>query len=103
MALKEDITNLWLKEYKMLLLKATKEELAGQIERRLAYTDKDTMIKLLITLENGFDSRKPSPFDLLPNEIVMKIIRMMLAGCGSQRHNCLVHTMAMISARDTIQ
>ena len=103
MALKEDIKNLWLKEYKMLLRKATKEELAGQIERRLAYTDKDTMIKLLITLENGFDSRKLSPFDLLPNEIVMKIIRMMLAGCGNQRHNCLVHTMAMISARDTIQ
>ena len=59
----------------MLLLKATKEELAGQIERRLAYTDKDTMIKLLITLENGFDSRKLSPFDLLPNETVMKIIK----------------------------
>ena len=83
----------------MMLLKATKKDMARQIENRLAHTDKATLIRLIATLDNGFDSRKCSPFDLLPDEIVMKIIYMTLGGCGKQKHNCLAKTIAMISTR----
>ena len=83
----------------MLLFKATEEELASQIEKRLAHTDKATMIRILATLEDGYDARKSSPFDLLPDELVMKIINMILGGRGKQKRNYLVDIIAMISAR----
>ena len=69
----------------------------SEIVNGLEHTDQDTLITLLATLKNGYDARRPSPFDWLPDEMLMKIIRMAINDLGDQRH--LVDNIAMISNR----
>ena len=75
------------------------EELIIEIENGLKHTDQATLITLLAALKNGFDARNPSPFEWLPDEMIMKIIRMTINDFGDQRHNHLVGNIAKISRR----
>ena len=77
----------------------SREEILSEIENGLEHTDKTTLFKLLATLKIGYDARKPSPFDWLPDEMLMKIIRMTINDLGDQRHHHLVDNIAKISSR----
>ena len=79
--------------------KTSDQEIIIEIENGLKHTDQATLITLLAALKNGFDARKPSPFDWLPDEMIMKIIRMTINDLGDQRHNHLVGNIAKISRR----
>ena len=59
-----------------------KVEIMCEIEDGPIYTDQATLRAVLATLKNGNDVRRISPFDLLPDEMLMKIIRVTINGHG---------------------
>ena len=79
--------------------KTFRGEIMSEIENRLNHTDDATLITILAALKDGFDERQPSPFDWLPDEMIMNIIRMTISDLSDQRHCHLVDNIAKISRR----
>ena len=75
-----------------------KEEIMCEIGNGLKHIYK-AILKALATLKIGYDARKPSPFDLLPDEMLMKIIKMTMNGHGEHKHSELATNIANISRR----